>query len=297
VRLAAAQWLARDGTPRRPMWRPGVLRQVVIGYALDGLDEGRAWRRDFAPVFDLPAPVARLAQHAFTELLNNAVDHSGGTRVTVSVRQTPLQLQLLVSDDGCGLFDRIAGAHAIDEPRLAMAELAKGRLTTQPDRHRGHGLFFVARTADVLDLRANGAAFQHRGWDPARWHDGRPLDAAGTSVYAAFALDTTRTLEGAMREPAADPGRLDLDRTTVPMALLADADGVLESRALARRAAARLEGFREAVLDFTGVRAVGHGFADELFRVQARRGDGLPLRTLAAGPEVAAVIAGASTAA
>jgi signal transduction histidine kinase len=46
-----------------------------------------------------------MAQHAFTELLNNAIDHSGGTQVTVSMRQTPLHLQLLVSDDGCGLFD------------------------------------------------------------------------------------------------------------------------------------------------------------------------------------------------
>ena len=106
--LVAAQWLRVSGAGRSARHAPGALRQVVQRYPLATLQEDLPWRQDFAPFFELPPEVERLLRHAFTELLNNAVDHSGGQTVTVSLRQTPLQVQLLVSDDGCGIFERIA---------------------------------------------------------------------------------------------------------------------------------------------------------------------------------------------
>jgi anti-sigma regulatory factor (Ser/Thr protein kinase) len=36
-----------------------------------------------------------------------------------------------------------------------MLELSKGKLTSEPDRHNGRGLFFTSRLADVFDLHAN----------------------------------------------------------------------------------------------------------------------------------------------
>ena len=82
----AAQWLVSSGTARKPCHSPGPLRQVTKCYGPQGVPEDLSWRRDFAPFFALPPAVQRLAQHAFTELLNNAVDHSGGTAVTLSLR-------------------------------------------------------------------------------------------------------------------------------------------------------------------------------------------------------------------
>ena len=118
---------------------PGALRQVARSYTLYGLQEDLPWQRDFAPHFALPRHVERMVQHGFTELLNNAADHSGGTSVTVSLRQTPCHVQLLVSDDGCGVFDRLSRSFDIDDPTLAMVELSKGKLTSLPDRHAGRG--------------------------------------------------------------------------------------------------------------------------------------------------------------
>lgn len=279
-RLADAQWLANAGTARRPRWQPGPLRQVVQRYELAGLQEDLPWRRDFAPCFALPPHVRRMAQHAFTELLNNAVDHSGGGSVTVSMRQTPLQLQLLVSDDGVGLFDRIRDSFGLDDPALALFELGKGKLSSDPARHRGHGLYFTARLADVFDLHANAAAFQRRAWQPRQWHATRAAAPAGTSVYWAVALDTPRTLEQVQHEFSADGASPAFERTELPLALLAGADGVLASRAEARRVAARLAQFASADLDFAGISDLGHGFADELLRVIAAEQPALRLRTL-----------------
>jgi anti-sigma regulatory factor (Ser/Thr protein kinase) len=289
-RLETAQWLAREGTSRKPVWRPGLLRQAVHRYALADLDEALPWARDFAPLFTLSPTVARNAQHAFTELLNNAIDHSGGTCVTVSIRQTPTHLQLLVSDDGCGLFDRIGKAFRIDDPALAMLELSKGKLTSQPDRHTGRGLYFTARIADVLDLHANHHAFQHRAWQRHQWQRTRAMPHPGTAVFVAIALDSTLGLDEVMRAHSADGAGMRFERTVVPLKLMTAERVGLESRAQARRVAERLGGFRRAELDFSGIDTIGHAFADELFRVIPRAHPALELVPVHATAQVAALI-------
>jgi anti-sigma regulatory factor (Ser/Thr protein kinase) len=267
--LEGQGWLVRSGTLRKPCWTPGVLRQVVQRYTLAGLEEDLPWRRDFAPCFELPPQVARIAQHAFMELLNNAIDHSGGTRATVSMRQTALHLQLLVSDDGIGLFDRVADAHDIADPALAMFELAKGKLTSQPARHAGRGLFFTARLADVFDLHANRNAYQRRHLEGRGWirSSARAATDRGTTVFVGIALDTERTLDEVLRSASLEGEGYGLERISVPLRLLTGDGSALDSRAQARRVAARLTEFQRAELDFEGVAEIGHSFADELFRV------------------------------
>ncbi len=298
-RLVAAQWLQRSGPRHRPVYRPGALRQVVRTYALADLQEDRPWRVDIAPCLDLRPEVRRMAQHACTELLNNAIDHSGGSQVTVSVRQTPLHLQLLVSDDGCGVFRRIEQAFAIDEPRLAMFELSKGKLSSDPLRHRGHGLYFTAQLADIFDLHANGVAFQRSG-DPGavagRWRDARPLVRSGSSVYWAVALDTPRTLASVLQAHSAGQPGGGFEHTRVPLHLLGEG-GVLVSRAEARRVAARLVQFRAALLDFDGVTELGQGFVDELFRVCPQDQPRLVFEPVGMSPAVAATVAAGMAAA
>jgi len=294
VRLSELNWLVNAGTPRRPQYRPGLLRQVVQRYALAGLEEDTPWDIDFAPMFALPPAVNRMVQHAFSELLNNAIDHSGGTHVTVSLRQTASHAQLLVSDNGCGLFQNIAEAFAIDNPQLAMLELSKGKLTSQPRRHSGHGLFFTSRLAEVFDLHANDTAFQKRAWDGQGWHLQRALKHEGTSVYASFALDTPRTLDAVCKAHSLDGLGACFERTVVPLRLLTSAVSGLESRAQARRIGARLNEFQRVELDFSGVPDIGHAFADELLRVLAREVPAVELVPLNMSPAVAAMVGSVS---
>ncbi|HZE92278.1 MAG TPA: DUF4325 domain-containing protein [Rhizobacter sp.] len=289
-RLVELNWLTQDGSPRQPHFRPGMLRQVVQRYALAGLQEDIPWARDFAPFFVLPAHVHRMMQHAFCELLNNAIDHSEGTQVTVSLRQTPSHVQLLVSDDGRGLFDKISQEFMLDDPALAMLELSKGKLTSQPQRHCGRGLFFTSKLADVFDLHANEVAFQHREWDPRGWLPGRPLKSRGSSIYAAIALDTTRSLASVMNAYSEDGSGLGFDRTSIALGLVHSPKAGLESRAQARRVAARLDQFKRVEVNFDGVDEIGHSFADELFRVLAAQHAGVELVPINMSPAVRAMV-------
>jgi anti-sigma regulatory factor (Ser/Thr protein kinase) len=289
-RLTQLGWLQREGTPRRPQFSPGLLRQVVQRYPLTDLQEDLPWSRDFAPFFALPTHVQRMTQHTFGELLNNAIDHSGGTSVTVSLRQTPSHVQLLVSDDGCGVFDQLSRSFSLADPVMAMLELSKGKLTSQPARHAGRGLFFTSRLADVFDLHANDTAFQHREWEGSGWRPGRALKHQGTSVYAAIALDTTRTLESVLHAHSVTGTGFGFERTVVPLRLMASPLAGLDSRAQARRVAARLNAFRRAEIDFEGISHIGHSFADELFRVMSPELGELDLVPLNMSPSVAAMI-------
>jgi anti-sigma regulatory factor (Ser/Thr protein kinase) len=290
ARLVALNWLERSGTPRKPVHRPGLLRQVVQQYTLSGLQEDVPWSRDFAPFFQLPPHVRQMTQHAFVELLNNAIDHSEGASVTVSLRQTPSHVQLLVSDDGRGLFDKIEAAFDIDDPHLAIFELSKGKLTSEAKRHTGRGLFFTSKLADVFDLHANEVAFQQRGWETSGWRPARALKRRGTSVYAAIALDTPRSLETVLNAWSLDGAGVGFDRTVVPVRLMTSPEVGLESRAQARRVASRLGEFQRAEIDFDGIDRIGHGFADELFRVQAADHPRLDLQPVNMTAAVAAMV-------
>lgn len=295
-KLVDAHWLSRSGTSRRPVYGPGLLRQVARSYTLHGLQEDLPWQRDFAPNFELPRHVARMVQHGFTELVNNAIDHSGGSSVTVSLRQTPSHVQLLVSDDGCGVFDKICTAFDIADAQHAMLELSKGRLTSQPEAHTGRGLFFSSQLADVFDIHANNTAFQRRAWDSTGWQAGRPLPRQGSSIYMAIALDTTRTLDQVLQAWSTDGSGIEFDHTTVHLRLLAGPGQALDSRAQARRVAARLPTFKRVEISFEGVSDVGHGFTDELFRVFARARPEVELVPTHMTPRVAALVKSAQNA-
>ena len=287
--LINAGWLERDGKSH-PIYRPGVLREVTQTYEVAGLDEQTPWERDFAPCLALSPNVSRLAHHAFTELLNNAVDHSGGSRVSISMRQNRTHLHVLVRDDGCGVFDRIRQAFHIDSAQQALLELSKGKLTTQPDRHTGRGLFFTSRLFDVFDLYANGLTYQYSHWQRRDWLKANPLKNSGTAIFMSVALSSGRTLDEIVAAHSRGAGDRSFSRTEVALRL-AHGDGeMLESRAQAKRIAARLESFDTVDLDFEGVGAVGQAFADELFRVFSQQHPHVRLRPRNMNADVAAMI-------
>ncbi len=296
-KLIEEGWISREGRSH-PIYRPAQLRDVSRGYALASLDEETPWQRDFAPCFELQPNILRLAHHAFTELLNNAVDHSGGARVSISMRQNRTHLHLLIRDDGCGVFARIQQAFGIETPQQALLELSKGKLTSQPEFHTGRGLFFTSRLFDVFDLYANHLTYQHSHWQRREWLRANPLAVQGTAVFMSIALDATRTLDEVFAAHSRGSQDFSFARTEVALRLALGAEGqALESRAQGKRIANRLEAFEVVDLDFEGIDAVGQGFADELFRVFASQHPQVQLQPRNMNSQIAAMVAQAREAA
>jgi anti-sigma regulatory factor (Ser/Thr protein kinase) len=271
-RLEAEGWIARSGPSTHPVFSPGFQRKVSRLFALEGLEEDLAWERDFRPYLTLSPSVQRIAAHGFTEMVNNAVDHSGGTSVFVWIEQTETHLSIIVSDDGIGIFEKITASLGLPDRRQALFELSKGKLTTDPSRHSGEGVFFTSRVFDVFDIEANGLNFNHHDATSHDWLLERPgTSPGGTSVYMRIALDSTRTLNEVYAQFTQAPEDYDFSRTIVPMRLAQWGDEQLVSRSQAKRLIARFERFKVVVLDFEGVQHIGQAFADELFRVYAHQ--------------------------
>ena len=60
------------------------------------------------------------------------------------------ELLLEIRDDGEGIFKRIARLMGLGDPREAILELSKGKLTTAPENHTGEGIFFTSRAFDLF---------------------------------------------------------------------------------------------------------------------------------------------------
>ena len=109
----------------------------------------------------------------------------------------------------------------------------------------------------------------------------------GTEVHFAVHRGTRRRLDQVFGEYAPEEYDYQFQKTRVLVKLLRP-DCV--SRSEAKRLLANLEKFSEVVLDFRGVTSVGQGFADEVFRVFARRHPAIAIATENTNPVIDAMI-------
>ena len=119
--------------------------------------------------------------YGFTEMLNNAKDHSGGKTIFVRVSKTAITTEMMIADDGIGIFKKIQQAFDLPDQRYAILELAKGKLTTDPDRHTGEGIFFSSRMFDRFAIGADKTYYGHRFGDDSDWV--MDWGTAGTCVF------------------------------------------------------------------------------------------------------------------
>lgn len=210
--------------------------------------------------------VVDILHYALTELVNNAIDHAAGSSVAVTITGPPEQFVLEVIDDGIGVFEHVRAHFDLPGPLYAIELLHKGKTTTMPDRHSGEGLFFVARAVERFELESSGLAWLVDGTSgDMAIREASPRK--GTRARAWVNKATARRLRAVFDAWTDD---LSFDRTRTVVHLFEH--GVrFVSRSEAKRLLVGLERFREVVVDFTGVSGIGQGFADEIFRVFARR--------------------------
>jgi anti-sigma regulatory factor (Ser/Thr protein kinase) len=261
-------------------------------------EEDRIWA-DIPPkvLADLTPEEDALANFGFTEMVNNAIDHSEGTHVTVEAYRTAVSLSFSVVDDGIGIFHKIAAALKLPDPRLSILELAKGKFTTDPARHTGEGVFFASRMFDRFIIRSEQLFYANSEAGDEWVVEGRGPQNAGTAVEMALLLPAGRTMAEVYEQYSSGPTDYEFAKTRVPLRLAKWGEESLISRSQAKRVLARVDRFKEVILDFADVRTVGQGFADEIFRVFARAHPEVHLSFANANEQVALMINRATAAA
>ncbi len=268
--LAADGLLLASGEKRYRRYELAITAKKHRAFVLRGLAEDRVWTTFAAPaVADLADEEKLICSYGLTEMVNNAIDHSGGKKVTVRISRTDVSIMVEVVDDGEGIFHKIAGALGLSDSRLALLELSKGKFTTDPARHTGEGIFFSSRLFDRYQVRSGKLAFS-RSTRTDEWRaETRDRAGRGTTVSMALLLPSSTVMRDVFSRFSSGPEEYRFAKTHVPLKLALFEDEAMMSRSSAKRVLSRVERFDEVQLDFAGVRSIGQAFADEIFRVFA----------------------------
>lgn len=290
-KLCAAQALIESGKTRNRIYKLAPLIEWRGHYQITPeLAEDLIWRNDINLVISpLPENVTDIWHYGFTEMFNNAIDHSGGSEISVRIRKNAVSTEMVLIDNGIGIFKKIQTEMNLLDERHAILELSKGKLTTDPKNHTGEGIFFTSRMFDSFDILSGGVYFNHHFGDDTDWILERDQFKNGTSVWMEINNHTARTSKKIFDQYSSgdDYG---FNKTVVPVKMAQYGNDKLISRSQAKRVLARIELFKIVIFNFEGVEFIGQAFADEIFRVFSQKHPEIQLLTTETNSEVKKMI-------
>ena len=207
--------------------------------------------------------VSGIVDYAFTEMLNNAIEHSLSDKIDVIIMKTETDIRFTVFDRGVGIFNNIVKIKRLHTTIEAIQDLLKGKETTAPDAHSGEGIFFTSKIADRLVIKSfeKKLVFDNIGQDI---YIKDVQSVKGTKIDFMLDLKSKKKLADLFNKYTDDS--FQFSKTAVNVKLYhQNVDYV--SRSQARRILAGLEKFKTIELDFNDIKTIGQAFADEVFRV------------------------------
>ncbi len=210
-----------------------------------------------------PENVRSIWSYVFTEMINNAIDHSAAENVVVNVRQNSLDTIVSIYDNGIGIFKKIRDHFGMESLEEAIGELFKGKLTTDDANHSGEGIFFSSKMVDDFFILSDGKIFSKNRFERTDLAIAEKASLSGTFVLMSLRNDTKKCVKEIFDQYANVDGGF--WKTKLPLKNFFSSSPV--SRSQAKRLCNRLEQFEEVELDFEGLDWMGQGFAHQLFIV------------------------------
>lgn len=215
---------------------------------------------------DLKENISSIFTYAFSEMLNNAIEHSRSENIEVEVEKKGENLEFTVNDFGIGVFRNVMEKRGLDSELEAIQDLMKGKTTTQPQAHSGEGIFFTSKIADVFILESFGYRLRIDNVIDDIFVEEQNPSKKGTRVLFTINIQSKKHLSDLFKKYQTDSENMAFDKTEIKIKLYTM--GTIHiSRSQARRALTGLEKFKTIILDFDKVPTVGQAFADEIFRV------------------------------
>ncbi|MCK4994479.1 MAG: DUF4325 domain-containing protein [Candidatus Omnitrophica bacterium] len=260
--------ISATGNTRQRIYSLKVLHKSNFSIPLIDLKEDVLWRAKIAELFqNFPSNVINIWHYSFTEMVNNAIDHSAGTKIVISIEMNSFLAKISIHDNGVGIFKKIKKECNLEDERHAVLELAKGKLTTDSENHTGEGVFFTSRMLDDFAILSGEVFFSHKLGADEDWIMERETPDTGTSVFMSLANQSTRTDKDVFDRFASEEEDYGFTKTIVPVRLVRHGAEKLISRSQAKRLLGRIDRFKTVILDFQEIDSIGRAFADEIFRV------------------------------
>lgn len=221
---------------------------------------------------NLPENVRSIFTYAFSEMFNNAIEHSKSVRIGIEVSIPKKALFFIVQDSGIGVFRNVMKQRGLKSELEAIQDILKGKTTTIPKSHSGEGIFFTSKAGDVFILDSFGYQLIVNNETPDVFIKTVKKIKRGTRVMFKISAASQRHLGEVFKKYTNMSGEnaYGFDKTEIRVKLYT-IGGVHISRSQARRVLEGLEKFKIVVFDFDKVPTVGQAFADEVFRVFHRK--------------------------
>ncbi len=218
-----------------------------------------------------PENIRSIFTFAFSEMLNNAIEHSHSEKIIVNISLKNDLLVFTVNDFGIGVFKNIMRKKHLQSELEAIQDLLKGKTTTLPVSHSGQGIFFTSRAGDEFILESGSYRLIVNNTIQDTFLQeitGRGKRKTGTRVTFKLSISSKKHLKAVFDEFSNidEESNFGFDKTEVKIKLFIRG-GVHISRSQARRVLVGLDQFRVIVFDFDKVPMIGQAFADEIFRV------------------------------
>lgn len=290
-KLESQKSIGMDGENRnRRYYHLPIIEQVFV-LPLANLQEDIVWREQIRPIIgDVPDNVLSVWSYGFSEMLNNAIDHSLGNQVKITIRIYFSFTEVTISDDGIGIFRKIQEVFKLNDEQHARLELAKGKVTTAPERHSGEGIFFASRAFDEYAIASAGACFFHEHNKPENLIIEQNAAQTGTTVIMKLSNSSKRRIKDIFEQYTSQEG-YSFDKTVVPVALARYGNEFLVSRSQAKRLLSGLDRFKIIILDFSDIDQIGQGFADEVFHVFKNRNPHIHIIPANSNTDISSMIA------
>lgn len=217
---------------------------------------------------ELPENIRSIFTFAFSEMLNNAIEHSTSKIISVEVILRDKLLSFVVNDAGVGVFRNIMKKKNLESEIEAIQDLLKGKTTTMPRTHSGEGIFFTSKTGDSFILDSFGHVLSiDNNTDNVLARTTLTIKR-GTRVIFKINTGSERHLNDVFKKYTNIGSDSDygFDKTEIRVKLFTSG-GVHISRSQARRILEGLEKFKVIMLDYKDVPLVGQAFVDEIYRV------------------------------
>ena len=214
--------------------------------------------------------ISSIIFYAFTEILNNAIEHSLSQYLEISIRRDKENIIFEINDFGVGVFRNVMKKRKLKSELEAIQDLLKGKTTTQPLSHTGEGIFFTSKIADVFILESFEYLLRVDNNVKDIFIEENTPQKRGTKATFLLSLASKKHLNDVFSKFAAKSGDVGFNKTEVKVRLYISGT-VYISRSQARRIVVGLDKFKTIILDFDRVTTVGQAFADEIFRVFQQR--------------------------
>lgn len=205
--------------------------------------------------------------YAFSEMLNNAIEHSQSKKIKIEVFVRGGLLSFVVDDAGIGVFRNVMQKKGLKSELEAIQDILKGKTTTMPKSHSGEGIFFTSKVGNAFILESFGYQLIVDNALPDVFIRQTEKAKKGTRVMFGLDINSSAHLNDVfMKYANSENGGYGFTKTEIRVKLYT-IGGVHISRSQARRVLAGLEKFRSIMFDFEQVPMIGQAFADEIFRV------------------------------